>query len=209
MLMRFLVALFLTSYSFHALGQVVCGEQPTVPADVQGQLKGDAEGNAQIFSRLVGDVRLKGQIETSKNEMYQKYHDLDRSVIDRYMIWVSCQNIMFDKALSAVEKNRMWTDIYRLLVASNQTTQQDKPAPVADKIQLMFAARDICVGVIAKFANTPDPAGDTELTYEQGQFKIIRARTKITILDNNVKVAELPKFDYSSYVDCVSRMSGK
>src|SRR5436305_1195140 len=85
------------SFCFHAAAQVSCGEQPTIPADVEQQLKGDVEGKAQLFTKLLGKAELKGTIETSKKELQQKYKDVDKAQIDQYMAWVSCQNIMQDK----------------------------------------------------------------------------------------------------------------
>jgi hypothetical protein len=105
------MALVVTSIA-HA--QVNCGPQPDVPADVKQKLKGDVEGKAQIFTKLLGDANLKGTVETSRSEVYQKYKDLDKSQIDRYMIWISCQNIMSSQ-LTATEKAKLWIEIYREL----------------------------------------------------------------------------------------------
>jgi hypothetical protein len=107
------LAVILFSSGLHA--QVQCGSQPKIPGDVEDQIKGDVESKAQIFTKLLGDVNLKGTVESSKKEVYQKYKDLDKSQIDQYMIWVSCQNIMLDKQLSAADKSKLWIEIYREL----------------------------------------------------------------------------------------------
>ncbi|HME22393.1 MAG TPA: hypothetical protein VKI44_13795 [Acetobacteraceae bacterium] len=98
--------------------QVQCGNQPQdVPPDVQQRIQGDVEGKAQLFTKLLGDVNLKGKVDSSKNEVYQKYIDLDKAQIDHYMIWVACQNIMLDRQLTSPEKLKLWIEIYRELTA--------------------------------------------------------------------------------------------
>src|ERR1700676_347805 len=81
-----------------ALAQTVnCGEQPKeLPPDVQERIKGDVEGKAQLFTKLLGSAQLKGTVEASKTELQQKYRDVDKAQMDRYMSWVSCQSIMQD-----------------------------------------------------------------------------------------------------------------
>jgi hypothetical protein len=115
MLKRFaFFAAILTCGSAHA--QVQRGAQPVVPADIQQRIQGDVEGKAQIFSKLLGDVNLKGKVETNTNEVYQKYHDLDKTQIQQYMIWVSCQNIFLDRQLPPADKTKLWIEIYQALI---------------------------------------------------------------------------------------------
>jgi hypothetical protein len=76
----------------------------------------------------------------------------------------------------------------------------------ADRARLMYAARSVCTAVIAKFAETPDP--DAPISYDQGNFKVVRAKGGITILENNATIAQLPKFDYGNFTDCLSKMVG-
>ncbi|WFU70025.1 hypothetical protein [Bradyrhizobium sp. CB2312] len=66
-----------------------------------------------------------------------------------------------------------------------------------------YAARDLCVGPIARFANTPDP--ESAVSYDQGKFKIIRSKEGITVLEDNVQIAQFPKFDYSKYTECLEK----
>jgi hypothetical protein len=69
----------------------------------------------------------------------------------------------------------------------------------------MYAARDLCTGPIATFANTPDP--ESAISYDAGEFKIIRAKGSITIMKNGVEVEKLAKFDYSAYADCIKNLT--
>ncbi len=116
MLIRASVLFALFLWSFAAQAQVQCGTQPeNIPPDVQQRIQGDVKGKAQIFAKLLGDVNLKGKVNSSRNEVYQKFNDVDKSTIDRYMIWVSCQNIMLNSNLSTADKTKLWIDIYREL----------------------------------------------------------------------------------------------
>lgn len=71
------------------------------------------------------------------------------------------------------------------------------------RIRRNYAARDLCVGPIAKFANTPDP--ESAVSYDQGKFKIIRSKEGITVLEDNIQIAKFDKFDYSNYVLCLEK----
>lgn len=117
MILRIIVAIFVLTLGSELHAQVQCGTQPNIPPDVQQRIQGDVEGKAQVFSKLLGDVNLKGKVDSSKNEVYQKYKDLDRAQIDQYMIWVSCQGIMSDQKLDTSEKVKLWLEIYRELTA--------------------------------------------------------------------------------------------
>jgi hypothetical protein len=86
------------------------------------------------------------------------------------------------------------------------STQAHAEQSIADRTRLMYAARSVCASVIAKFADTPDP--DAPISYDQGSFKVVRAKGGITVLENNVPIAQLPKFDYGSFTDCLSKMIG-
>jgi hypothetical protein len=74
-------------------------------------------------------------------------------------------------------------------------------AYAADNSKVLYAARDVCVGVIAKFANSPDP--ETEITYDQGKFKVVRSKSGVTILEDNVPITQMQKFDYANYNECL------
>ena len=108
-----------------AFAQVVdCGRQSTeLPPDVQERIQGDVEGKAQLFTKLLGDAALKGTVEASKTELQQKYKDVDKAQMDRYMSWVSCQSIMQDKTLTTSDKNRLWVELYREIMGVGKEKQ--------------------------------------------------------------------------------------
>ncbi|MBR0941584.1 hypothetical protein [Bradyrhizobium liaoningense] len=76
---------------------------------------------------------------------------------------------------------------------------------VADNTKAVYAARDVCVGIAAKFANTPDP--DSEITYDQGKFKVVRAKSGVTVFEDSVVISQMPKFDYGNYTQCLKEMA--
>jgi hypothetical protein len=64
----------------------------------------------------------------------------------------------------------------------------------------------VCAGVLAKWGNSPDP--ESEISYDQGKFRVIRSKSGITILEDSVQIAQLQKFDYSNYTECLGKMAG-
>jgi hypothetical protein len=95
-----------------ALAQVSCGDPPKdVPAYIQEQLKGDAEGRAQALTRILGGLEIKGSVDASRTELYEQHRNLDQHQIDMYFMWVSCQAIMADRTLTTVDKLMMWTQV--------------------------------------------------------------------------------------------------
>jgi hypothetical protein len=108
-----------------------CGEQPqNLPIEVQQQIKGDAEGKAKLAVRLLGDASLSGSVESSRRELRQKYDNIDRSTVDRYFLWVTCQQIMNDRSMTTPQKLEEYQKIYRLIVAPlGATGRVNTPLP--------------------------------------------------------------------------------
>jgi hypothetical protein len=91
-----------------ASAQVSCGDPPKdVPAYIQEQLKGDAEGKAQALTRILGGVEVKGSVDASRTELYEQHRNLDQHQIDMYFAWVSCQTIGADRNLTTADKVEM------------------------------------------------------------------------------------------------------
>jgi len=125
-----------------ALGQVSCGEQPRdIPVEVQRQIQGDVEGKARLFTKLFGDASLKGTVQSSKREVYEKHQNLDKSQIDRFMVWVSCQNIMSDPSLTTLQRQQLWRDVYRELSLGPRSGVEVPKGPhtiVTERLGLQF-----------------------------------------------------------------------
>ena len=68
-----------------------------------------------------------------------------------------------------------------------------------------YAARDICVGVAAKFVNAPAGA---EISYENGKFKIAgTVGGQATVFEGAASVGTISDFDYRNYTQCVSKFA--
>lgn len=96
--------------------QISCGEVPKIQRSVEQKLKGDVEGKAQLFTKLLGNADLQGAVETSKTELYQQHQDVGKDEIDLYFAWVSCQTIASDRTLSSTDKVNQWMAIYKVLL---------------------------------------------------------------------------------------------
>src|SRR5262249_2555582 len=106
------------STGLHA--EVRCGDQPDVPPDVKQKIGGFVEGIAQVFSKLLGNVNVKAEVNTSADKVYQRYKDLDKAQIDHYMFWIFCQNIIQNQNLNPADKNKLMIELYRELLLRPQ-----------------------------------------------------------------------------------------
>jgi pyruvate carboxylase len=75
----------------------------------------------------------------------------------------------------------------------------------AERVKLMREARNVCLA-IAKFIDTDDPT--SEITYDQGRFRIVRTKSGATVMEGDVKIADMPKLDYEHYEMCLEKMTG-
>src|SRR5262245_2136013 len=63
-----------------------------------------------------------------------------------------------------------------------------------------YAARDICTGLAANYANLPPGA---TFTYNAGKFKIDgQAGGRVTIFEGAVQVGQIQNLDYKNFVSC-------
>ena len=123
------ILVFSVGFSCQAMA-IECGGQPeNVPSSIQQSLSGDVEGKAQAFTKLLGDASLKGKVDASKAEIYQKYQNLDKSQIDKYMIWISCQTINEDRMLKSSEKLELFMNVYKAIETPPLPPPPPKPQP--------------------------------------------------------------------------------
>lgn len=120
------------AYGGPARADAVCGPAPSqVPTMSQEQLKADAEGKAQILTKLLPGAQIKGAVDMSREELYQEHQNVDQYQINMYFMWVSCQTIMSDTKLSTADKIRLWTDVRNAFPnpsSSNVMPQRDPNA---------------------------------------------------------------------------------
>jgi hypothetical protein len=66
-----------------------------------------------------------------------------------------------------------------------------------------YAARDICVGVAAKFAHA---APGASITYNSGKFKIEgSAGGQVTVFEDSIPIATMQDFNYKDFSECIDK----
>jgi hypothetical protein len=126
MLVRLIVIAVAMLMDARANAQVSCGDPPRdIPVAVTESIEGDVQGTAQFFTRLLGDASIGGKIQKKRQELYERHINIDKSQIDRYTIWVSCQNIMSATNLSAQQKNDLFLSVYRNLMGQGSESAID------------------------------------------------------------------------------------
>jgi hypothetical protein len=76
----------------------------------------------------------------------------------------------------------------------NHTTAQNAASDA-------YAARDICVGIAAKFANA---AEGSLISYNAGKFKIEgNVGGQVTVFEGTSPIATIPNFTYDNYTSCI------
>jgi hypothetical protein len=109
--------------SFSASAQISCGDATKdVPTAIQEQLKGDVQGKAQLFTKLLGTAEIKGTVDASRTELYEAHKDLDQHQIDMYFMWISCQTISSDKSLQTKDKLKLWEEIHSSFASTKTPT---------------------------------------------------------------------------------------
>jgi hypothetical protein len=62
-----------------------------------------------------------------------------------------------------------------------------------------LVARDICVGIAAKFAHAPGG----KISFEAGRFRVTDADGTLTVFEGSVPVARIPDFSFTEFVKCI------
>lgn len=118
-----------------AQAQPSCGDPPRVDDEM---LKGDLEGKAQFLSKLVGDANLKGQIETARTDIFNKYPNARATRSDAYLEYMFCSFVLMDPKLPTQEKFRAIQEFRQLAAqpvpsAPQATTRGDQSPAVINK----------------------------------------------------------------------------
>jgi hypothetical protein len=113
--LAFLVAMLL-SFSLPGYAQVNCGDNPKdIPTGVQNKLNPEIDLKVQLLTKIIGNVELKGAVESDRRTLYAQFEDVDKHSMDLYFSWIACQKIMNEKGLTTPQKLDMWMTIYRTL----------------------------------------------------------------------------------------------
>lgn len=111
-----------------AVAALPCGAEPEVsPAGVADKIKGDADGDANALLQAAPSIDARKLAATQRRELRQKYPQVDKSTLDSYLLWTTCQTISNDPTLAAPQMLAAYAKFYRLL-----TEPIDKAAPPAE-----------------------------------------------------------------------------
>ena len=97
-----------------AIAQIeLCGNPPQGARDeLTERVYGDLKGRAQFLSKLSG-ASLAGSLKSERREVFQKYSNVDRFVLDKTFIHILCLAIMSDKNATLEEKTKRLIEMRR------------------------------------------------------------------------------------------------
>ena len=93
-----------------------CGDPPR---NIDQSLKAELEGKAKLLFGQIGEVGLKGQIESARTDVLNKYPNADKVRTDAFMLYMLCDAISKDTKLTAQEKVRLMLQVQQSLNPSN------------------------------------------------------------------------------------------
>ncbi|MGD0103150.1 MAG: hypothetical protein ABSC06_03840 [Rhodopila sp.] len=83
--------------------------------NVAAQIKRDVAEKASLILQAPASVNLRGFVAAKRRELRQKYTEIDKTALDQYLLWVTCQAISKDPGLAASQKFDEYSNLYRLL----------------------------------------------------------------------------------------------
>ncbi len=105
-----------------------CGAQPEIAVhDGAEPIKGDATGRADLILHAPPSVNLRSLVTAQRRQMRQKYADVEKALLDSYLLWTTCQTISNDEDLVGSQKFDLYSNVYRLL-----SEPIDKGAPTTE-----------------------------------------------------------------------------
>jgi hypothetical protein len=107
-LLGFAIAVALPTFSFAQQ----CGEPPVVS---DKSLKAQLDGQAKLLSGKIGDVGLKGDLESARADVLAKYPNADKVRNDTYMLYQVCMSIMGDTKLTGAEKVQLLLQVQKAM----------------------------------------------------------------------------------------------
>jgi hypothetical protein len=83
-----------------------CGAPPQLPVKSQEEekVKGELEGKAQFFLRLLAGGDLKGAVEAERRTIYQSADAIQAAWQAAYLSYLFCSTVMSDNTISSQEK---------------------------------------------------------------------------------------------------------
>lgn len=98
------------------LAEIACGDQPEgIATQSRAQLQGDVVIKADLILKAPANAQRRGLVTAQRRELRQKYPDVEKPVLDTYLLWVTCQSIAHDPTLAVSQAFDKYSDFYRLL----------------------------------------------------------------------------------------------
>jgi hypothetical protein len=111
-----------------ALAGMSCGAQPEpLPPAFAAQVVGDAGHRADVILKAPEGTGLRGLVTAQRREMRAAYPSVEHSLLDQYLLSVTCRTLAQDSALAPSQQFDKYANIYRLL-----SEPIDKAAPAAE-----------------------------------------------------------------------------
>lgn len=96
-----LALLGLMPLSASAASASQCGDPPIVS---DGSVKADVSGKASALTKYVGSAEFSGQVDSARQDIFQKYPDASAARADHYLHYQVCILLMDDQKMSTQQK---------------------------------------------------------------------------------------------------------
>jgi hypothetical protein len=109
------VAIFV-AYPGPARAGLTCGIPPQLSTvGIKEQVETDAKAKAGLLLSAPPKTDVRKLATTLRREMRRKFATLDKSVLDRYFLFATCQDITDDPELAESQVYDVYSDFYRIL----------------------------------------------------------------------------------------------
>jgi hypothetical protein len=99
-----------------ALGEMTCGAVPeNLPVEGADQLERDVQGKAKFILEAPASTNLRVLVTASRRDLRAKHANVEKSTLDHYLLWVTCQAISRDVTLAPSQKFDKYSNFYRLM----------------------------------------------------------------------------------------------
>jgi hypothetical protein len=99
-----------------AFASLACGTKPKIATeDGARQIKSNVQLKVDRIRQAPRRTNLRALVTASRRELWQSYANVEKSELDHYLLWVTCQTISNDPALEATQMFDEYSNLYRLM----------------------------------------------------------------------------------------------
>ena len=99
-----------------AFAALVCGKKPQMATeDGIRPIKLDVQTKVARIRQAPPRTNLRALVTATRRELWQSYANVEKSELDHYLLWVTCQTISNDPALEATQMFDEYSNLYRLM----------------------------------------------------------------------------------------------